>query len=116
MLWAQQMAKDTNRAQDEGYLQQLADRWVMKGERKRAWTPGFGADATFGEAVRTGKADTWIPDMPDEGTANQIKGVFKANPDVHKQWLDAYDGDEDAAVRAYNKKLMLQSIGPRTAK
>ena len=113
ILWATQMLKDTNRAQDEGYIQKLADKWVLDGERKRAFTPGYGRDLSFGEAIRTGKADAWLPDMPDDAMTGQIKIIFKQHPEVHKKWLEVYNKDEDLAIRGYYKELILQDIGPR---
>lgn len=112
LMWSEAALKESNRAQDPKYIQELADMWVMEGEVKRRLTPGFGKDTKFGKAVREGAVDKWLPDEPESKTTDQIKALFRQHAEIRKAWLAAYDNDEELAIRGYYKKLLAQELGP----
>lgn len=115
VLWATEQSERTNRADDPGYAQKLADLWVLQGEVERSFTPGYGANRELGEAIRTGKEGDWLPGIGEleEKTTAQIQAIFTAHPEIKLRWLQEYEGDEELAIRAYYGKSLMSDIGPR---
>lgn len=113
LKWAEAMTKESNRAQEPGYLQELADTWALEGERKRQLTPGYGKDTTFGKTIRSGTADKFLPETPAPEVVSEINTMWDANPTVKDAWIKAYNGDEELAIRAFYKKLRLIELGAK---
>jgi hypothetical protein len=113
MLWANSMAKESNRAQEPDYLQELADMWALKGERARRLTPGYGVDVTFGDAVRAGTVDKFLPDTPDDKSVSELRTLLDSDPAEKQKWLNAYGGDEELVIRKLYQLNLLEQLGPK---
>lgn len=112
-VWAEAMSKESNRAQEPDYLQELADMWALEGERERRLTPGYGVDTTFGDAVRSGTVDKFLPDTPDDKSVSEIRVLLDNNPEEKQKWLNAYGGDEELVIRKLYQLNLLEQLGPK---
>jgi len=112
-MWADKVLKETNRGNDPNYIQELADTWVLGGERKSWYTSkiNYGEDVTLGKAIREGTVSTWLPDMPSEDIVAGIKEKLDANPETKEVLSQKYGGNEELMIRAYHKKMLQLKIG-----
>lgn len=113
-VWAKEKIKQSNKASDPKYLQELSDAFVLNGETKRkqygfglvGFGVGYGPDKKFYQAI---KDPSWIVDIEDDSeTANTVtltKSKVKLairkliNTGVWTDLVAAADGDEEVAVR-----------------
>lgn len=108
--FATKQIKDTNRAKEENYLQDLADTFVLGAETTGSFfSVGYGKNVTFGQAINDPNT---LPDLQGDEKL-YIDNLFAKNVDFAKSWATKFDGNMDLAKRAYYKAYLLENIGKR---
>lgn len=125
MVWAQDQAKQSNRAMEPDYVQKLADQWFLKGESPTNdnWHMGYGQDTPFSKAATD---PAWLPDIVGDNTtqgqsntmaltrskADMIRRNMK--PEVLNAWVNKAGGNTDLAIRMFWKQHLKRELGKVT--
>ena len=97
---------DPGRKPDEQHINKAVANAIWQGESQgRGWFLGFGNDESYGEAVREGRGDLWLPNLTTDDE-RKIKKVFAArNIEPTSLRMRAYQREQEGILQPLNPEL-----------